>query len=242
MRGLPFSAHEEDIFEFFSPLRPVRIEFLRGRDTRPSGECEVDFESEEELNEAMTYDKKFIGNRYIELFLLNNNNNNTSNKNVPIPNNTNFSNGKGNKNNGMMMNNNNQVNPKMGGRSAGGSQANSHNNSNNNGGTNGGIPSLFATPTMPATPGVGAALGAVGMTTAYPHQQMAAAAAVSGYPNNMGDMLMADMAKKMFQNAFAPYQNQMFQNQQIEGPQQQHFNQPVHKFNNRRGGGGGGGF
>lgn len=241
MRGLPFSCREDDIFDFFTPLKPSRVEFLRGRDTRPSGECEVDFESQEELDEAMTYDKKFIGNRYIELFLLNNNGNQQDS--TPPPNNGNNNHMNGGKNKPLMGNNgNNQA--KMGaGRTGTGSNS------------TGGIPSLFATPSLPLAP-VGSGVGPIGgntssgmggMTTAYPHQQMAAVAAGGGggfgnsNPNGMGDMFMADMAKKMFQNAFAPYQNQMFN--QIEPPPQMnqqasHFNNGggnnQHKFGNRR--------
>ena len=70
MRGLPYNTNESNIYSFFSPIRPVKINFLFERDGRPSGECECDFGSHNEACEAMKYDKKFIGNRYIELFLV----------------------------------------------------------------------------------------------------------------------------------------------------------------------------
>ena len=83
MRGLPFKCTENDINEFFKPLRPVNIFFTtdsRNRG-RPSGECECEFDSEETLLEAMKYDKKFIGTRYIELFNLSDSNNGGGNNN-----------------------------------------------------------------------------------------------------------------------------------------------------------------
>lgn len=190
LRGLPFSCRVEDIFQFFQPLKPLNVEFLRGRDSRPSGECEVEFANEEDFNEALTYDQKFIGNRYIELFPLN-------------------------KQPTGMVGNNKMNRSVSGGMGAGVNSGNA------------GIPSLFPAPSM-SSPG---ASGGPNMTTAYPHQQMAAG--VSGFSNNMGDLLMADMAKKMFQSAFNPFNpNQMFPNQSQNMFQQQP--QQSHKFNNRR--------
>jgi hypothetical protein len=43
---------------------------LNNKNRRPSGECEVYFRTYDEALEAMSYDKKFIGNRYVELFML----------------------------------------------------------------------------------------------------------------------------------------------------------------------------
>lgn len=70
MRGLPFNASDMDIREFFKPLELVSVNFTTSRDGRPSGECECDFATHNLATEAMKYDKKFIGSRYIELFLL----------------------------------------------------------------------------------------------------------------------------------------------------------------------------
>lgn len=71
LRGLPYSVNEAQIRDFFRPLIPTSVVLTRGRDGRPSGECEVDFESQNVANEALKYDKKYIGNRYIEIFSLN---------------------------------------------------------------------------------------------------------------------------------------------------------------------------
>lgn len=205
MRGLPFTCREGDIFEFFHPLKPINIEFLRGRDTRPSGECQVDFGSEEELEEAMTYDKRFIGQRYIELFLLNGGSGGG---------------GGGVGGGGGMPNSVMKPAGKIANRVRQGSGSNSGSPAPS---STTGIPSLFATQQVPAVPSGGGS-----MTTAYPHQVAAAAA----FSNNVGDMFMADMAKKMFQSAFAQYPNQMGFN---GPPQQQHFGGGGgNKFNNRR--------
>lgn len=70
MRGLPFSVSENDIRDFFQPLSPISVTLTVGRDGRPSGECECDFGSHSQAVEAMKYDKRFIGSRYVEIFLL----------------------------------------------------------------------------------------------------------------------------------------------------------------------------
>jgi hypothetical protein len=64
MRGLPYSAGERDVRSFFSPLQPIKIELLMGK----YGECECYFQSSKEVDEAMKYHKKYMSNRYIELF------------------------------------------------------------------------------------------------------------------------------------------------------------------------------
>lgn len=70
MRGLPFSAGDEDIVQFFNGYRIVAGGIVRGRDRhgRASGEACVTFESEEEAWKAVQeLDKEHMGNRYIEL-------------------------------------------------------------------------------------------------------------------------------------------------------------------------------
>jgi hypothetical protein len=212
MRGLPYSAQDDDIFQFFAPLIPSRIEFLRGRDTRPSGECEVDFETQEDLSEALKFDKKFIGNRYIELF--------------PIG-------GSGGGGGGGGGGGSANGKPSRYGGGGGGGNQNMHQNGGGGGG-GGNIPSLLHQnpnqPPMPPMP----------PTTAYPHQQQAG----SVYATNMNEMLMADMAKKMFQSAFGQYtsgggpQQAQQQQQQMYAGQPQPYQQ---KYNGGGGGGGGGG-
>eukprot|EP00960_Hanusia_phi_P036499 752347-Hanusia_phi.AAC.3 len=70
IRGLPFSVREEDIREFFSGLliRPHGIFFTSPRDGRPSGEAFVIFESDEEGEKALGFDRKHMGTRYVEVF------------------------------------------------------------------------------------------------------------------------------------------------------------------------------
>ncbi|KAK7113545.1 heterogeneous nuclear ribonucleoprotein H2-like [Littorina saxatilis] len=69
MRGLPFQAQEQDIFEFFSPIQPVRVNFDFGGNGRPTGEANVDFATHQEAMEAMKKHKTNMQHRYIELFL-----------------------------------------------------------------------------------------------------------------------------------------------------------------------------
>ncbi len=95
MRGLPYSVSVNDIKEFFKPLIPANINLLFGDDGRLSGEAEVEFSTPEDTDEALKNDRKYIGTRYIELFLkptndsnnysYNNNNNNNNNDNSSIP-------------------------------------------------------------------------------------------------------------------------------------------------------------
>jgi hypothetical protein len=68
MRGMPFTATEDQIKEFFKPMHVSTVVMYTGRDRRPTGECMCYFESEEEADHALTYNKKYMGNRYIEIF------------------------------------------------------------------------------------------------------------------------------------------------------------------------------
>lgn len=69
MRGLPFTATEQDIAEFFSPLNLVNIKIHTNSSGRPSGDADVDFESHEVAVEAMKKNRATMSKRYIELFL-----------------------------------------------------------------------------------------------------------------------------------------------------------------------------
>ncbi|PVD38868.1 hypothetical protein C0Q70_01493 [Pomacea canaliculata] len=53
MRGMPFLAIEQDVFDFFAPIQPVRVEFEYGSDGRRTGEANVDFATHQEALEAM---------------------------------------------------------------------------------------------------------------------------------------------------------------------------------------------
>ncbi|CAF0792341.1 unnamed protein product [Didymodactylos carnosus] len=91
MRGVPFEAGEKDIYDFFSPVVPIRveIEFVRGKQSRlfvrlfgqMSGMVFAEFGSREEANEAMTFQKNYIGHRYIELIPLYDGNDDNDNGN-----------------------------------------------------------------------------------------------------------------------------------------------------------------
>uniref|UniRef100_A0A0B7ASE6 RRM domain-containing protein n=1 Tax=Arion vulgaris TaxID=1028688 RepID=A0A0B7ASE6_9EUPU len=69
MRGLPFQSVEQDVFDFFSPVQPIRCEFEFGDNGRPTGEANVDFATHQEAVEAMKKHKCNMQHRYIELFL-----------------------------------------------------------------------------------------------------------------------------------------------------------------------------
>ncbi|KAB0344531.1 hypothetical protein FD754_021457 [Muntiacus muntjak] len=69
MRGLPYKATENDIYNFFSPLNPVRVHIEIGPDGRVTGEADVDFATHKEAVAAMSKDRANMQHRYIELFL-----------------------------------------------------------------------------------------------------------------------------------------------------------------------------
>ncbi|XP_076586195.1 G-rich sequence factor 1 [Chaetodon auriga] len=69
MRGIPFQASGEDIVKFFSPLVVSKILIECYGDGRPSGEANVYFSSHQDAMAAMSKDRQYIGERYIELFL-----------------------------------------------------------------------------------------------------------------------------------------------------------------------------
>jgi heterogeneous nuclear ribonucleoprotein F/H len=66
MRGVPFEAGEKEIYDFFNPVVPIRLE----QETTPRGKPPIwyaEFGSREEATEAMTFHKQYMGTRYIEL-------------------------------------------------------------------------------------------------------------------------------------------------------------------------------
>uniref|UniRef100_H3A5M1 RRM domain-containing protein n=1 Tax=Latimeria chalumnae TaxID=7897 RepID=H3A5M1_LATCH len=69
MRGLPYRATENDIYNFFSPLNPVRVHIEIGADGRVTGEADVEFATHEDAVAAMSKDKANMQHRYVELFL-----------------------------------------------------------------------------------------------------------------------------------------------------------------------------
>ena len=61
MRGLPYSATEKDIIDFFSPLGVVKVNMSFDQSGRPSGEAEVYFPSHEDATAAMQKNNQHIG-------------------------------------------------------------------------------------------------------------------------------------------------------------------------------------
>jgi len=71
MRGIPFSALESDVIEFFAQVgvEPARVHLIREDGIgRPSGQAYVEFTTQEAAQTAMGCNRKNIGSRYIELF------------------------------------------------------------------------------------------------------------------------------------------------------------------------------
>ncbi|XP_056314177.1 G-rich sequence factor 1 [Danio aesculapii] len=69
MRGLPFDAKAEDIVKFFAPVRLLKIVVEFGPEGKPTGEAEAYFKTHEDAVLAMSKDREFIMERYIELYL-----------------------------------------------------------------------------------------------------------------------------------------------------------------------------
>ncbi|XP_060738655.1 G-rich sequence factor 1 [Tachysurus vachellii] len=69
MRGVPYQATAEDIINFFHPIRVAKVLIEYGPDGRPCGEAAAHFTTRQDALEAMTKDKQYIQDRYIELYL-----------------------------------------------------------------------------------------------------------------------------------------------------------------------------
>lgn len=70
LRGLPYSASEADIVEFFGEfnLREENVHLAIRPDGKATGEAYVEFSSADVAKKAMCKDKMMIGSRYVELF------------------------------------------------------------------------------------------------------------------------------------------------------------------------------
>ncbi|KAL7676581.1 hypothetical protein ACOME3_002831 [Neoechinorhynchus agilis] len=69
MTGLPYKTSEEELNDFFRPLKPIRVQIRFDGRGRPTGEAIAEFKSHDEACEAMKYDKRYIGQRYVDLTL-----------------------------------------------------------------------------------------------------------------------------------------------------------------------------
>lgn len=70
LRGLPYSATEPDIADFFRDyeVKEGSVRIVRRPDGKVTGEAYVEFASAEVAKKAMSKDKMTIGSRYVELF------------------------------------------------------------------------------------------------------------------------------------------------------------------------------
>lgn len=69
MRGLPYSAQEDDCISFFSPrCKCIGVHLTKDRYGRPSGQGYAEFETQEDVAKALELDRSHMQNRYIELF------------------------------------------------------------------------------------------------------------------------------------------------------------------------------
>ena len=69
LRGLPYSAQEKDITDFFQPLTPIRVIMDFDQFGRPSGEAEVYFQSHDDAQAAMKKNNQHIGEQCRSSFL-----------------------------------------------------------------------------------------------------------------------------------------------------------------------------
>uniref|UniRef100_A0A1E1WGD0 RRM domain-containing protein n=1 Tax=Pectinophora gossypiella TaxID=13191 RepID=A0A1E1WGD0_PECGO len=72
LRGLPFSTTVEDVLDFLVGVNVVGgkegVHLTEVRPGRPSGECFVEVETTQDVEEALKKDKENMGKRYIEVF------------------------------------------------------------------------------------------------------------------------------------------------------------------------------
>ncbi|MBZ3891784.1 Heterogeneous nuclear ribonucleoprotein F [Sciurus carolinensis] len=69
MRGLPYKTTENNIYNFFFPLNPVRVHVEIGPDGRLTVKVDVEFATHEEAVATMSKDRANMQHRYLELFL-----------------------------------------------------------------------------------------------------------------------------------------------------------------------------
>ncbi|XP_073456773.1 G-rich sequence factor 1 isoform X1 [Aquarana catesbeiana] len=71
-RGLPWSCTAEDVLNFFSECNVSNgidgVHFIFNRDGKPRGDAIIEFETADDLTKALEQHKKFMGQRYVEVF------------------------------------------------------------------------------------------------------------------------------------------------------------------------------
>merc|ERR1719510_2269480 len=69
MRGLPFSATELEVAEWFSSVAdPFHVSIEYNKEGKPSGDARVYFKTAQDARSAMSKNKQNMAHRYIELF------------------------------------------------------------------------------------------------------------------------------------------------------------------------------
>ncbi|XP_069092966.1 G-rich sequence factor 1 isoform X1 [Pleurodeles waltl] len=75
VRGLPWTCTVDDLIGFFYDCkirnREEGIHLPLNREGRPRGDAVIEFESEEDVQKAMEKNRKYMGQRYIEVFKVN---------------------------------------------------------------------------------------------------------------------------------------------------------------------------
>lgn len=65
--NLSFESTEGDVRMFFEPMNPISVRLVNGPDGRPRGYGYVEFETLDELKDALTYTGKPLGNRNVRV-------------------------------------------------------------------------------------------------------------------------------------------------------------------------------
>lgn len=70
LRGVPFNCTEKDIINFFKPSFIEDIRFMKSDKNKCTGYVYVDFQTINDVKEALKKDKQKIKHRFIELFVV----------------------------------------------------------------------------------------------------------------------------------------------------------------------------
>jgi heterogeneous nuclear ribonucleoprotein F/H len=68
LRGMPYDCGENEVQNFFGPLKLVNVQILYNNNGRHTGEADAYFATIGDAQEAMKKHKEKMGSRYIELF------------------------------------------------------------------------------------------------------------------------------------------------------------------------------